>query len=348
MNKQAVAMMVVWIFILVAGGLILALFFFIGDAQAQSARDEISLKAMQRLESIIATQQASDNTFAVIDVPREQILFTCEYFDSPEGVNSELRIGGVPREKTHALIAGRDMLTDELIVFSHRAMVPFSAGNILMIGHDQEALVIDGLSDDQLDSFKQWLPPPIAENMVYDITASLDASQLQTVRAVRFEQNHPGTTDPTISFGLTSPQDALFIHVEMDPFLQQGIVRYWTGTVWSRGFHYYGTPMLLAYIWLGDEGRADCFAYKIAQRISTLAELHAQRIAIIRQDLQDAAAQRQSACVPRYFLTHLEALRDDLAFQSGYDRLHLLSDLAENVRVQNERLIREDRCATIY
>ena len=347
MNKQGIGMMVVWIFILIAGGLILALFFFIGEAQTQSARDELSVQALQRLESIIATQQASDNTFATISVPREQILFTCDYFDSPPGITSELRIGGIPREKPYALIAAQDMITDEIIVFSHRAMMPFSVGNILMISHDQEALVIDGLTDLQLDSLKQWLPPPIIDNALHTAPTNLDASRLQTVRAVRFSTSAP-SGDPTTDFGLISPQDALFIHVQMDPFLQQGIVRYWTGTDWSRRFHYYGTPMLLAYIWLGDEGRADCFAYKMAQRVRTLAELHVQRLALIRNEAVAAADEQEDACVPRYLVTRLEALGEAATMGPSLNRLAHLPEAAERVRVQNEQLLRGDRCASIY
>ena len=353
MNRKAIGMMVVWIFIMIAGGLILLLFFFIGDAQAESARTGLSLQALQRLEAILVTQQASDNTYAQLPIPREQIQFTCDYFSNPQGITSEIRIGGLPREKPYDLIVGRDMMTDELLVFSYRAMVPFSIGNILYVSNEQEALILRGVGyDNQIENLLQLLPAPIAAQTYTGENAGggVNAANLQNTRVVTFSGSAP-SGNPTQSSGIVSPQDAVFIHVQSSRILDQGTVRFWRPVQndWSRGYTYSGMPMLMAYIWMGDDNRASCFSYKFSRKLHNAAELQAQRISTIRFEAQQRAeGGAHDACVDRYSPVQIENLRDAATMTSPGAVFDGLPNAANLVRLQNEQLLRGNRCATIY
>lgn len=355
MNREGVGMMVVWIFVMIAGGLIITLFVVFTMGIDSTARQGLSLQALQQVDSILVTQQAATDTFTVINIPPEPITMTCDPVQG--GYISEMRIGGLAENHEYRLVVGRSMNTEQLITFTRRAMIPFNIGNIVYLTNDQEALLVTGADalESQIDAFINHFPPPVQDLIYTQTNPNLDASQLQTVRSVRFRIGGPDLSENPVFSYPRKPQAALYIEVVAESpqeLLERGYVRFHTyedGTP-GKKYYYSGTPMLLAYIWAGEEQAAECHAQKIATRIRSAASLHAERVEVLRQEAiaRTEDSDISDACTDRYQPAQIRALKEAAQVEESGDVFADLPQAVLRVRQQNHNLVAGVRCATIY
>lgn len=345
-------MIFVWVFVLIAGGLFITLFFFLSTSIGDNAKAGLAFDALQQVETILATQQASTDTYAPIPIPHEQLILTCESIRTGGVVTdviSELRIGGIPQDHEYRLLVGRSMETDNLLVFSKQAMLPFAIGNILYVSNEQEILLLstDTLQPDVYE-FREYLPQPIRDRAPTTSSANYDAAT-STVRSVFFSET--GATNSPANINFNRPRTAengIYIEVVGEDPLTEGYVRYWRYqgnelfAPESGRFYYSGLPMLLAYIWMGDEAHALCFSHKLSTRLMHITDIHIERFGLLSQHTDTTPT-----CEARYVTPWLINLKD-AAQLTQTDIFEDLPGAVNRVRLQNEALTRGDRCALIY
>lgn len=352
-DRKAVAQFMVWIFVLIAGAVILGFFFIIANDQTNRAQEQLTLEALQQVDTILSTQSTGADTYDEVPIPENSLAIVCEWV-AEDALISQIEIGG--RAQQVGLVAGRNMETDTLKIFSKRLMLPYDVGSVLMISgpRDGFSFVYDESDFSTsvgriLDAIPEQLGP-----QVFDNRQGLDADAFDTLRVIKFERTETQLTTFT-PMPTGSPRDAKYILVTGERPHERGTVSYWT---YRPGFgfdqdgdsiEYYGTPMLLALIWQGDAGRATCLAQKVEDQIEISTKLQIERMELLYNESMQPAGSgvRNIECAGKYGTAALEEL---LAVTQGNSQPTLtgLGDAAIAVYEKNEQLQRDRRCAYIY
>ena len=127
-NKSQISIQITWIFVLIAGALILV--FFIGLVYKQKTISETKNVAIiaSKLETIFAGARISTGSTQLIQIPESELNFLCQ-----DGY-SEFSIGGVPREfPIEAVFSPEVIEGTEIISLALDFEIPFRAGQILYL-----------------------------------------------------------------------------------------------------------------------------------------------------------------------------------------------------------------------
>ena len=76
-NKKAITLQFHWIFILIAGGIILAFFFSIASKQGDLSDEKLSLSLVHSIDMILELAESSEGTSQVIPLPKKGISASC-------------------------------------------------------------------------------------------------------------------------------------------------------------------------------------------------------------------------------------------------------------------------------
>ncbi|MFT4310511.1 MAG: hypothetical protein ACMXYC_02675 [Candidatus Woesearchaeota archaeon] len=129
MNKKAAfAMQIHWVFVLIAGGIILLFFITVITSYRGTADTKIAVDMLQNMDTLFAGAQASDNTLSTVDMPPQvEVIVTCD-------VSSQIAIGGTSasRNVEQLLVFSRSELSARQLTFFTRMLrMPFIVGNVL-------------------------------------------------------------------------------------------------------------------------------------------------------------------------------------------------------------------------
>ena len=344
MNKQAVSAIFAWIFIMVVGGLIIGLFFTIANTQAQAGEDRLAQNALQQVNTILNTQATSFDTSTTVRIPARHIRLSCEAFrqgTTSVTLLSQLEIGGFSRITQEDLLVGRDIQSDQLILFSKEWRAPFRIGNILHVSSNEELLVIK----DPPTSWEGVIPEVVNTEEYGGI--SIDASRYQNVRVVVFSNDGYSGHNEFSGILEAEGQQTHYIHVEYEGDVREaGKVTYSQQGNDDGPYHYVGEGMLTGLIWQASAPEANCLQHKLAEDLKRQTTLQLQR----RQALHDHYS-GTNLCLGDLTDSHLNNLGAAPGTpQTGNPLYNFvnLEDRADAVRRQNERLLRGERCATIY
>ncbi|MCB9358626.1 hypothetical protein H6503_01720 [Candidatus Woesearchaeota archaeon] len=113
-----------WIFILIAGVVILGLFIYISSDQASFFRDLINANLLKDLNAIFVGATVSKDTAALFEIPKTELVFDCDSYG----------IGGVTHPLTgHIVYAPPLLKTNELITWTKPWSLGFRVTNFLYI-----------------------------------------------------------------------------------------------------------------------------------------------------------------------------------------------------------------------
>lgn len=354
--RKGISQLIVWAFVIFAGGMMLLLFVLLANAQAEAGQQKLEALALQEVDTILATQQAASDTATTVPVPGAAIELTCEVIDG--FVLSELRVGGSRSGLTNDLLAGKSLQTDRLTLFSKELRLPFDIGNLLMLTSAQEILIIshDDMTDWEdptgtAEAFKNEFPDELQESIFYLAEQDMAGTQYDTVRIVHFGDISELTVTP-------NTLEADIIHVTAGDgvnYLDHGTVKFYrntpTGPVESPPGQeplIYSTPeMLIGYVWQADHAAAECLEAKINKKLNRHADLHIKRISLLQNQYSEPERNNR-ACFLRLTTTNLQSLRQADLIEPGELTSADLKAMTERVKNQNEQLVTGVRCATIY
>ncbi len=368
MNKKAITTLIAWIFIMIAGAMLLLMFALIATDRAKAVEEELAVKALDRLRTILTTQQATSDVSAVIPVPDREIVFTC-YIDNNNNnfIVSDIRIGGIPEPTRREMFVGDDFSSPQLFVFSKQLSLPYDIGSVLFLSGESEILYLDKSynppmtrDDDIYQRISDNLPEGyrIAIKSDYSNSDIPDSINYDNARYVIFTHNDD---DINYVFSGKLKRKAGWSIIQVyssssDPF-EQGKIYFYTcdGTqntcARSDPVPYVGLPMMLSYIWQGNYEKAKCQEQKIKneyQRITSLQLARFEKLYAAYTEYYNAEDDtfdpRYEACRELYVPAKLAAAKS--ASEDGFDNNFLLA--INDVELKNEQLIRGVRCATIY
>src|SRR3990172_10512018 len=118
-----------WIFVLVAGALILAFFFTVAHRQRAISTERLQLTLATDIENIFTGAIVSRGTAQSLPVPPQGIAFDCT-----EGCDCAFRIGNAQRSFGDKSLFAQDILEERKIkVWAQELKMPYRATNFLYL-----------------------------------------------------------------------------------------------------------------------------------------------------------------------------------------------------------------------
>ncbi|MFC1801139.1 hypothetical protein ACFLZB_01650 [Nanoarchaeota archaeon] len=161
-----------WIYILIAGAIILIFFVGIALKQKDVSEQSISATVIQSLESIFTGAGLAEQTINYIEIPELEIAFTCDL----EGY-SDYSVGSVKTETPFQPIFALERVKDNVLVtWTLEWMMPFKVDNYMfvMTPDIRYYLIYDTSSRPLASEIEAALPTEISENINFE---SLDISE---------------------------------------------------------------------------------------------------------------------------------------------------------------------------
>ena len=129
MAKKGIEAQFHWIFVLIAGALILAFFFSVAMKQRALSQEKLQLTLSSDVENIFTAAIVSKGTAQKVPVPPQGIAFECT-----QGCACEFRIARAPRQFGDKAIFAPDFLGEQdLTVWALAFGLPYRATNFLYL-----------------------------------------------------------------------------------------------------------------------------------------------------------------------------------------------------------------------
>jgi hypothetical protein len=272
-----------WIFILIAGGLILAFFFTVAQRQRAISQERLQLTLATDIENIFTGAIVSKGTAQSLPVPPQGIVFECT-----EGCECMFRIERAPRSFGDKSIFAPELLKERKIkVWAQELKLPYRATNFLYLTnpnikyyfvHDEgDKTLLQQLTknipllreDEELVAFMDY------ENITTTQITALKAEEYEHIKFVFLNANPPTLDD---SFRKQS-----FSAIKID---QQGVAFYEKdGTRFRnvRTLSYIGLPSLYAAIFSHDHIMYSCGLRTAFRKLSYVSKLYADRAAELQE-----------------------------------------------------------------
>ncbi len=269
-NKKGFELQFHWIFIMIAGALILAFFFSVAYKQRAYSQEKLQLTLATDIENIFTGAIVSRGTAQRLPVPPQGIVFECL-----EGCNCRFRIENAQKPFGDKAMFAPELLTDqEITVWALELKLPYRVTNFLYLTNPNIKYYFvyqeEPISSSLLRQLTKNIPPLISyENITLDEVSRLKAEDYQHTKFV-FLNADPPTIDST--FNKVSA-DAIKID-------QNGVAFYEKeGTSFNRVkfLSYIGLPSLYAAIFAQDYVMYECGLRTAFRKLSYVSELYAER-----------------------------------------------------------------------
>jgi hypothetical protein len=167
-KKAAIEVQFNWIFVLIAGALIIGFFVMIVSKQQTSVKSEINIVVSRAIEAILTGSKVSADSASPGSLPVGNIEFDCDSYS----------VGDVERKLKQMTVFAPDLIKGkQIITWSLPWNVPFRATNLLLLTSPQVRyiFVYDHLATDDLNVFAGKLHDKMLEQLKFKkIEANVD------------------------------------------------------------------------------------------------------------------------------------------------------------------------------
>lgn len=280
MNKKGfIEIQFNWLFILVAGAIILLFFIALIYSQKASAAEKVNYQILTDLETIVTGANVASKTSYTIKLPSVEVTFKCPDCDCSYYVGEKL--GVALKEKivfAPSLIKGRQMIT-----WSTEWEMPFFVTNFLFVTSPEARYIIVNSTGygDIADKLFQKIPDTINKELVGTTDVVVDKNNYFT-RIVRF-----GSDSPPAGWQLSGDVSEIWFSPNQGS-LDFGTVRFGTGDE----LQLLGEATVYAAIFTQDEGMYKCNMAKAFRKLNLVSEIYRDRTL--------ALASHSSLCKPMY------------------------------------------------
>jgi hypothetical protein len=281
-----------WLFVLVAGGIILLFFITIIMAGKQSSENKLAISMMNSFDAIFAGSKASDNTLTILDAPpNTAIEFVCDR----DGY-SELAIGSTTASKHNSnkiIFAKKTTEGRQYVLFTRSINVPFKVDNALYITdlHTKYFVLDDPRYPSYADAIMKILPANVTKEKINDVSAiapggfrevviitfsglgQLSLSRdFQKIKVTGLSITPTTANRGAVSSSLKPPGQSRF--------------RPSAGTQ-----YYYGSAMLLGAIFSEDGDYYECAVKKLYKKLAVATQLYVARSQLLSESIQTGVCQ---------------------------------------------------------
>lgn len=340
-----------WIFIMIAGALILAFFFSIAHKQQTISREKLQLTLATDIENILTSALVSKGTAQRIPSPPDGLSFSCtDLCECTFSVGADCDADYCSRDLGDVPLFAPPTIEQDIIVWSLDLNLPYRATNLLYLTSPtiKYYLVHDNspASTQLLTQLAKNIPPLITyDNLTLTELTGLEEEGYERSTFVFLNVNPPTLDD---SF---RREEANAIKID-----QQGIGFYAKdGTTLSLTNYltYAGTPSLYAAMFSANPTMYQCGLKKAFVKLGTLAELYAQRALALEQKAIAAEKIWCSYGTPEQptsvigLLSQQQDLAKKLSQQLDKAALLQLNPLVQQLEAKNRQLV-EQSCPEVF
>lgn len=286
-KKAQVEVQFNWIFILIAGAVILLFFGGIVYKQKASSDQQLSVTVLNNLNTIFTATSVSSDTSDVIDVPsKQEITFDCDGYM----VSGSKKLYG-----NKITFSPKTLKGSQIITLTSSWNVPFLVSNFLFLTTPDVRYIFVHNSDPdiiaQLKEFRDKLPRQMSVEMISSGQSIKDEGQYLT-RIVFFEVE-PDIRNIKIPEKKYSYVRIFDIKNMNDP--DNPVTGEFTFQD-SKGNNFYGDANLIAVIYSDDTENFNCMIKKASARYVFTSNVYSSKVSLLLEDLK----LKRTDCLPYY------------------------------------------------
>ena len=291
MNKKAIEMQFHWIFVLIAGALILAFFFSVVQKQRSISEEKLSLTLASQMEAIYAGAIESKGTIQPLVTPQPGIAFSCS-----EVCDCNYYIGKRATEFRDKLIFAPDMIKGaDTWAWALEWKFPFRVNNFLMLSSPtiKYNIIYEAGDSQSPQAFKRFMKIFPTE-LNHETFSSIGAVNLFTPQGdqhlrlifVGIQPQSPSTLDLRSEF-----EEESVSGVYIDPDFRQ-VVFYEKSDPDELSFNQYEsilTEETTAYAAMAaaDHRMYNCMMQRAFKQLSVIADVQEERAMKIQDEMDD-------------------------------------------------------------
>ncbi len=286
-GKRAFELQFHWIFILIAGALILAFFFSVAYKQQALSKQKLQYRLVTDIENILTGAIVGKGTAQRLPVPPNGIRFKCA-----EGCSCQFFIDATPGSFGERAIFAPEQLKDrDLFVWSFEWKLPYRATNFLFLTNPNIKYYFvhsaDSFSTSLLGQLTKKIPPPITQKgqvlTKFDYE-NITAAEMKTMQKEEYEHAK------FVLLNVDPPQlgdsfkKASFSAIKIDD--ENGVSFYEKdGTSFRRVKYlsYVGLPSIYAAIFAQDHTMYECGLKTAFRKLAYVSQLYAERAAELQE-----------------------------------------------------------------
>lgn len=279
MSKRGFELQFHWIFVLIAGALILTFFFNVAYKQKDISQQKLQLTLITDVEDIFTGAVLSKETAQSLPVPPQGIAFECT-----ETCDCRFRIDTAVKEFGDKAIFAPALLKDQnLIVWAVGLKLPYRTTNLLYITNPniKYYFVYDETKKQLLDETTKTIPPLIEyEKITMGQMAGIKEQDYQHTKFVLFDVSPTSLDD---SFKRASAS-AIKIDQNGVTFYEKSGLQFTPVKILS----YAGMPSIYAAIFAEDATMYECGLRTAFRKLSYISKIYAERAAELEQKAIEA------------------------------------------------------------
>jgi len=273
-----------WIFVLIAGGIILLFFIMIISSGKTTADNKMSVSMINSLDAIFSGSKASSNTVSIISAPpNTELEFVCD----AESGESEVALSGsiASRRNAHKILFSKEKVSGrQYVIFTRSINLPFKIDNALYVTDLNTKYVVVG-SSNYAKGLMKLLPANITKERVSNID-NIKADGYDEVVIIAFgggiltvpkdlsrTKIHAISIDITSAKPLTGKSTISVKEKMQDDFKT-------TGTV-----SFYGSAMMLGTIFSENADFYECAYKNMKKKAAVMAQIYGKRSAILESEV---------------------------------------------------------------
>lgn len=334
-KKAAIEVQFNWIFIMVAGALILVFFFGVIQKQREMSQAKISNSMLTNLESIATGAGVSKGTVQKVFLPNIGIDFECT-----EECLCTYSIEQVQKEyKDRVIFSPKFIKAAEVMLWTLDWKVPFRVTNFVFAttSKDKYFFVYDNPKSALYNMLNKTIPPEVNADFVH-------FSQYKKIRDENYNSAKFIFVDTSAPIPTDLGLDKSFRKTEVTGlYLNSAGDAHFYNKISSRSLafervetSYFGESAIYGAIFAADSNTYECNMMSALKRMGLIINLYLERTKEL-DNLNNAAG----FCSEGYSTTNLEDLRGvaDTAYKS-IKQLKFMSSSVAAVNSQNENLLR--------
>lgn len=332
-----------WIFVLIAGALILAFFFSIANKQKDLSQQRLQLTLATDIENIFTGAIVSKGTAQKLPVPPQGIAFECN-----EGCACEFRIAKAPRQfGDKSMFAPKLLEGQDITVWALEFKLPYRVTNFLFLTNPniKYYIVHDGqtgtsTSQKLLQQITKNIPPLIQyEKITQTQLTSIKEEDYQHTKFILLDVP-PTTLDDSFKRASTSA-------IKID---QNGIAFYEKDETNFRQVKYLpfiGLPSIYAAIFAEDHTMYECGLKTAFRKLNYISQLYSERATELQAQAETTG---KDWCTYTDIIQHLTTQHNnakELANKLNDAQIKQLSPLMDQLDTANRNYIQQS-CPELF
>ncbi|MBI3033549.1 hypothetical protein HYY72_00120 [Candidatus Woesearchaeota archaeon] len=347
-KKGAIGEQVNWIYVMIAGGLILLFFSGLAYKQKEAADKNAAQESINTIDWLTTQPPQSSQ---IVKIPNLKLRIECQE-QGPTTVSNILRIGDISLQENEVIFGG-EVNRNELTAMTREWSAPFKVTNLIYLaGNDTRYIIV--ASNPRHEALAQELFYQIPDSLnkkLYRATDAIDEAPERRIVAVTIN-SEPANLQNSIDFSKYQEAMAIKIIPSQDS-TEYGQVEFRQYDKSAAGFVeppqtaiYSGISMLIGAIYSQDADSYRCNSKKAYQKLERVSRAYSEKANILKTEAQKTTnRQLPDPCTPGMYNDALTGINSLNSKARAFNE-NILAEM-QSLENKNRELLRA-ACPTIY